>query len=186
MSRHLIVGLGNPGPKYAKTRHNIGFMALDRLAERYGMAATNIKFDAHFDTGRVGEHQVVLLKPQTFMNRSGKSVQAAANFYDIAPDKIIVLHDEIDLKPAQLRLKSGGGHGGHNGLRDIIKMLGSRDFLRVRLGIGRPKFGDVSDYVLGRFTRIEKVDVADLIEDGCDAVEALLQDGLESAQNRFH
>lgn len=186
MSRHLIVGLGNPGSKYARTRHNIGFMALERLAERHRMAPTTKKFDALYDSGRVGDQQVVLLEPQTYMNRSGQAVLAAARFYEVAPEQIIVLHDEIDLSLGTLRLKSGGGHGGHNGLRDIAARLSTRDFLRVRLGIGRPEHGEVTDFVLGRFTGGEKPQVDELIEQACDAVEIMLAEGIEAAQNRFH
>lgn len=186
MSRFLIVGLGNPGDRYARTRHNIGFMALERLAERHGATVTTQKFDSLYDTARVGDTQVVLLKPQTFMNRSGQAVQAAARFYEVAPERIIVLHDEIDLGMGTLRLKVGGGHGGHNGLRDIIQKISTRDFMRVRMGIGRPEHGEVTDFVLGRFRESEVVDVDELIYRACAAVELLLAEGIEAAQNRFH
>ncbi|MGM0555067.1 MAG: aminoacyl-tRNA hydrolase [Myxococcota bacterium] len=186
MSRYLIAGLGNPGTKYAGTRHNIGFMAVDRLAERHRMSLGTEKFDGRFDTGVIGREKVALLEPQTFMNRSGRSVQAAASFYDVPTDQIIVVHDEIDLDVGQLRLKAGGGHGGHNGLRDIAQKLGTKDFLRVRLGVGRPEHGDVTNHVLGQFQRDEQPLVDDLIERGCDAIELLLSDGLARAQNRFH
>ncbi len=186
MSRYLIVGLGNPGSKYARTRHNIGFMALERLAERHRMALATEKFDARYATGRVANEMVVLLEPQTFMNRSGKAVVAAAHFYDVDPARIIVVHDDIDLALGTIRVKSGGGHGGHNGLRDIVAQLGSREFLRVRLGIGRPEHGDVTNHVLGTFGRDEQDDVAELVETACDAVETLLREGLDAAQNRFN
>lgn len=186
MSRFLIVGLGNPGDRYARTRHNIGFMALDRLAGRHGVGVTSQKFDSLYDTARVGNAQVVLLKPQTFMNRSGQAVQAAARFYEISVEQIIVLHDEIDLGLGKLRLKVGGGHGGHNGLRDIIQKTSSHEFMRVRMGIGRPEHGEVTDFVLGRFRESEVVDVDELIQRACEAVELLLEQGMEAAQNRFH
>lgn len=186
MSRHLIVGLGNPGAKYARTRHNIGFMALERLAERHSIALTTQKFDGYYGMGRVGDQQVVLLEPQTYMNRSGGSVLGVARFYKVPPEQILVFHDEIDLDLGTLRLKDGGGHGGHNGLRDIASRLSTRDFKRVRLGIGRPQYGEVTDFVLGRFTGDEKPEVDELIERACDAAEVVLSDGLQIAQNRFH
>ncbi|QDG50089.1 aminoacyl-tRNA hydrolase [Persicimonas caeni] len=186
MSRFLIAGLGNPGSKYARTRHNIGFMALDRLAERHRIALGSEKFDSRFDTGRVGGEMVVLLEPQTYMNRSGKAVQAAASFYDLSPDQIIVVHDEIDLPLGSIRIKRGGGHGGHNGLRDIVNRLSSKDFIRVRLGVGRPEHGDVTNHVLGAFDRDEQDDVAEVIETACDAVETIISDGVNTAQNRYN
>ena len=186
MSRYLIAGLGNPGSKYAHTRHNIGFMALDRLAERHRVALASEKFDSRFDTGRVAGEMVVLLEPQTFMNRSGKAVQAAASFYDLGPEQVIVVHDEIDLPLGSIRVKQGGGHGGHNGLRDIVSRLSSRDFIRVRVGVGRPEHGDVTNHVLGTFSRDEETEVAEVIETACDAVETIVSDGVEAAQNRFN
>lgn len=186
MSRWLIVGLGNPGRKYAGTRHNVGFDALRRLAARYGMEPNRSKFKGLTTRGSVAGHDVVLLEPQTFMNRSGGSVLAARQFYDIAAEETIVFHDEIDLPPGRMKLKQGGGHGGHNGLRDIISRTGDRDFYRIRLGVGRPEHGEVTAYVLGRFTGDERLDIDEMIEDSCDAVETLLDEGLEAAQNRFH
>ncbi len=186
MSRYLIAGLGNPGSKYDETRHNIGFMALERLAQRHRIVLTSTKFDSLCETGRIGDQMVVLLEPQTFMNRSGKAVSQAANFYEVDADHIIVIHDDIDLSPGTLRVKSGGGHGGHNGLRDIVAKLGSRDFLRLRMGVGRPEHGDVTNHVLGRFTREELTVVDEMVESACDAVETILADGLSAAQNRFN
>ncbi|MFP4597595.1 MAG: aminoacyl-tRNA hydrolase [Persicimonas sp.] len=186
MSRYLIAGLGNPGSKYDQTRHNIGFRALERLAQRHRIALTSTKFDSLCETGRIGDQMVVLLEPQTFMNRSGKAVSQAANFYEVDADHIIVIHDDIDLAPGTLRVKSGGGHGGHNGLRDIVAKLGSREFLRLRMGVGRPEHGDVTNHVLGRFTRGEFTVVDEMVESACDAVETILADGLSAAQNRFN
>lgn len=186
MSRTLIVGLGNPGSQYAKTRHNIGFMALDRLASRYGMSASSNKFKGLWCNGSIGTHSVTLLKPQTFMNLSGDSVQKAAAFFDIEADSIIVLHDELDIGFGELRVKSGGGHGGHNGLRDIIAKTGSKDFTRVRIGIGRPTRGSVSDWVLGGFSGTEQSSLEELIETAADAVEAIVYDGVIMAQNKFN
>lgn len=186
MSRYLIAGLGNPGSKYAQTRHNIGFMALERLAARYRMALASEKFDSRFDTGRVAGEMVALIEPQTFMNRSGKSVVAAAGFYDLTPEQIIVIHDDIDLPLGTVRIKAGGGHGGHNGLRDIVAKMGNSDFIRVRLGVGRPEHGDVTNHVLGTFSSDEEDEVAELVESACDAVETILREGVAAAQNRFN
>lgn len=182
----MIVGLGNPGPKYAQTRHNIGFMALERLARRHRITLGSEKFKARVETGFVDRQKVVLVQPIDFMNRSGGPVSKAANYYEVSPDEIIVMHDDVDLEPGQLKLKAGGGHGGHNGLRDIAQKLGSRDFLRVRLGVGRPEHGDVRSHVLGKFQSDEQALVDDLVEEACDAVEMILDEGISAAQNRFH
>lgn len=184
MSRTLIVGLGNPGRKYEGTRHNIGFETLRRVASRYRLTLSQSKFDGVYTTGRIGGEDVLLLEPHTYMNKSGKSVQAARQYYDIPAGDTIVLHDDIDLSAGQLKIKTGGGHGGHNGLRDIISKTGDRDFIRVRLGVGRPEHGNVTDYVLSRFDDSAVAD--ELAELGSDAVETVLADGIERAQNLFH
>lgn len=187
MSRTLIVGLGNPGTQYDKTRHNIGFMAIDRLAQRHQLAVTTKKFKGLLGTGFIEEQPVVLLKPQTFMNLSGQSVQPAASFYEVGIDKILVIHDELDLHMGTLRLKVGGGHGGHNGLKDIINRCASKEFVRVRMGIGRPEPShDVSSYVLGTFRKVDESLRDELIELSCDAIEMFLREGLVATQNRFH
>jgi PTH1 family peptidyl-tRNA hydrolase len=161
-------------------------MAVDRLADRYRMTLASEKFDASFDTGRVAGEMVALIKPNTFMNRSGKPVVAAAGFYDLSPDQIIVIHDDIDLELGTVRVKRGGGHGGHNGLRDIVAKMGNSDFIRVRLGVGRPEHGDVTNHVLGTFAQDDQDEVAELVESACDATETILQEGVTSAQNRFN
>lgn len=151
----LLVGLGNPGTKYARNRHNIGFMALEAIGEAHGFGPWRSRFQGEISEGRLGTEKVLLLKPQTFMNLSGDSVQSAAAFYKLAPADIIVLHDELDLAPGKLRVKTGGGHAGHNGLRSISAHLGP-DFTRVRIGIGHP--GDkrlVSNYVLADFAKAD-------------------------------
>ena len=186
VSRRLIVGLGNPGRKYEGTRHNIGFDVLRRLGERYRLSLTQKKFSGVFTTGSVAGEDVVLVEPHTFMNKSGKSVQAARQFYSVDAEDLIVLHDEIDLEPGTIRIKEGGGHGGHNGLRDIISRTGDRDFVRIRLGVGRPEHGDVTNHVLSRFSGSERDLIAEMVEDACDAIETVLTDGVSQAQNRFH
>lgn len=186
MSDLLLVGLGNPGPKYAATRHNVGFMAVDRLGDRNRIELTQQKFHGRYGSGIVRDQKVVLLEPETFMNLSGKSVGAAAHFYGLEPERIIVLHDEIDLDFGSLRVKVGGGHGGHNGLRDIIDKLGSREFVRVRIGVGRPEHGDVTNWVLGTFSEEECAELDDVLDVVADAVETIMSDGVEAAQNRFN
>jgi PTH1 family peptidyl-tRNA hydrolase len=180
------VGLGNPGTKYEGTRHNIGFAAVERFARRYQVPLTQTKFNARYGAGIALGHDIVLLEPQTFMNLSGQSVLPAAKFYGVELDHMIVLHDELDLEPGVLRVKEGGGHGGHNGLRDIIARLGSPEFKRLRLGIGRPEHGNVTGHVLGRFRPDEEPTIDDLLERACDALEIVMSEGVATAQNRLH
>lgn len=151
----LLVGLGNPGPDYQFTRHNVGFLSLDYIAEDHSFSPWKEKFKGLLSEGTIHGHKVLLLKPQTYMNLSGQSVQAAMQFYKIAPEDVIVIHDDLDLAPAKVRMKKGGGHGGHNGLKDIDQRIG-REYWRIRLGIGHPRDlgheGSASNYVLGRFS----------------------------------
>lgn len=157
----LFVGLGNPGAKYAGNRHNIGFMALDRIAEDHGFPGWKTKFNGQINEGRFGSDRVILLKPETFMNLSGQSVGEAMRYYKLEPDDVIVFHDELDLAPGKLRVKQGGGHAGHNGLRSIHQHIGA-DYRRVRLGIGHPGHKDkVASYVLNDFAKAE----ADWLDD---------------------
>ena len=186
MDRHLIVGLGNPGSKYRETRHNIGFAVADRLAERHRVAFGEQKFDGQFASGRVAGQKVFLLKPETYMNRSGESVGPAARYYELSADQIVVVHDDVDLDLGRLKVKSGGGHGGHNGLRSIVDALGTSDFVRVRCGVGRPEHGSVKDHVLGRFRNDERSVADAVVEAACDAVETVMRDGPDRAQNRFN
>ena len=181
----LIVGLGNPGRQYARTRHNIGFMVVDRIAERSG-ASFRGRYDGRFAETAIGDARIALLEPETFMNLSGKSVAAAARFYKLAPQDVIVVYDDIELEFDRVRAKAGGGLKGHNGLRSMADSLGTPDFLRVRCGVGRPRRGDprsVADYVLGAF--YEDEDPADLIERAADCAEAILADGIDEAERRF-
>jgi peptidyl-tRNA hydrolase, PTH1 family len=182
----LVVGLGNPGREYARNRHNVGAMVVEELAQRRG-ASWKGKFSGRLAEIRVDDHRVALLKPETFMNESGRSVGAAARFYKLQPDAVLVVHDEIDLEPGRLQARAGGGLAGHNGLRSIASHLGSKDFLRLRVGVGRPRRGDPRDpagYVLSDFTPDE--DVEALVARAADAVETLDAEGLERAQARFN
>lgn len=169
----LWVGLGNPGGKYAGNRHNIGFMALDRVADHHGFGPWKTKFQAEISEGRLGREKILLLKPQTFMNLSGQSVGEAMRFYKLTPDDVMVFHDELDLAPGKLRVKTGGGHAGHNGLRSIHQHIGA-EYHRVRLGIGHPGHKDrVSQYVLNDFAKAEQDWLDDLLRGICDGAPEL-------------
>ncbi|MGF7121314.1 MULTISPECIES: aminoacyl-tRNA hydrolase [unclassified Rhodococcus (in: high G+C Gram-positive bacteria)] len=184
----LVVGLGNPGPQYEKTRHNIGFMVADLLAGR-----VSGKFSAHKRSGaeivqtRIAGRQVILAKPRSYMNLSGGAVSGLARFFSVEPENIVVVHDELDLDFGTIRLKLGGGEGGHNGLRSISNSLGTKDYLRTRVGIGRPPGRqDPADYVLKPFSSVERKELDLVCEEAADAAELVLQLGLEAAQNRLH
>lgn len=159
----LWVGLGNPGPQYAMHRHNVGFMAADAIAEVHGFGPVQKKFQGWLQEGRIGRDKVLLLKPATFMNESGRSVSEAMRFYKLEPDSLTVFHDELDLAPFRVKVKQGGGHAGHNGLRSIAQHLGP-DFRRVRLGIGHPGHKDrVTGYVLGNYAKVEIDPLAEML-----------------------
>ncbi|BBX72306.1 aminoacyl-tRNA hydrolase [Mycobacterium shinjukuense] len=184
----LVVGLGNPGENYARTRHNLGFMVADLLAARLGS-----KFKAHKRSGaeviagRLAGRAVVLAKPRCYMNESGRQLAPLAKFYSVPPADIIVVHDELDLDFGRIRLKFGGGEGGHNGLRSVAAALGTKDFQRVRIGIGRPPGRkDPAAFVLENFTAAERPEVPAICERAADAAELLIELGLEPAQNLVH
>jgi len=184
----LVVGLGNPGPQYAKTRHNVGFMVADLLASRIGATfKVHKRSGADVLTGRLCHRPVVLAKPRCYMNESGRQVGPLAKFYSIPPADVIVIHDELDIDFGRIRLKTGGGEGGHNGLRSVANALVSRDFQRVRIGIGRPPGRkDAAAFVLEPFTAAERAEVPTICELAADATELLAEVGLETAQNRVH
>ncbi|NKY48830.1 aminoacyl-tRNA hydrolase [Nocardia vermiculata] len=184
----LVVGLGNPGTEYERTRHNAGFLAADVLAERIGGRFTvHKKSGADLLEARLDGRKVLLAKPRTYMNLSGRPVAALARFFSVPPTEIIVVHDELDLPFGSIRLKRGGGEGGHNGLRSISNALSTKDYLRVRFGVGRPPGRqDPADYVLKPFSAAERKEVPVLVEQTADAVELLLRAGLEYAQNQLH
>ncbi len=183
---HLIVGLGNPGKKYERHRHNVGFMTVDRLRTERGLPEWKEKFSGVFSRGTAFGDDVMLLKPMTYMNVSGDSVQPAASFIKALPTQVIVVHDELDLAFGDVRIKLGGGHAGHNGLRSIIERLGTPDFVRVRVGIGRPppEFrGEIADYVLSSFDAVEQASLPDLVGQAIQATQALVERGPAQAQN---
>ncbi len=184
----LVVGLGNPGPNYAKTRHNLGFVVADLLAERIGSKfKVHKRSGAEVVTGRIGSRPIVLAKPRTYMNESGRQVGPLAKFYSVPPADIVVVHDELDIEFGRIRLKFGGGVAGHNGVRSVSVALGSKDFQRVRIGIGRPPGRkDPASFVLENFTVAERAEVPVLCEQAADATELLVAQGLEPAQNTVH
>jgi PTH1 family peptidyl-tRNA hydrolase len=185
--RWLVVGLGNPGPRYAGTRHNAGFFVVDVLSERIGGTFKAHKGRCDVVEGRLAGAAVVLAKPKSYMNESGGPVVAVSRFYKVPLDRIVVVHDELDLPYGALRLKRGGGDGGHNGLRSISASGGSKDYLRVRFGIGRPPGRqDPADYVLREFSAAERKDLGFHVDRAADAVELLINDGLDAAQNEFN
>ncbi|BBY45991.1 aminoacyl-tRNA hydrolase [Mycolicibacterium celeriflavum] len=184
----IVVGLGNPGAQYATTRHNLGFLVADILADRIGSGfKVHKKSGAEVATGRIGGRSVVLAKPRTYMNESGRQVGFLAKFYSVPPPDIVVIHDELDIDFGRIRLKLGGGVAGHNGLRSVSSALGSNDFQRVRIGIGRPPGRmDGAKYVLSTFSSAEWKDVPTICEQAADATELLVAQGLEPAQNIVH
>ena len=182
----LVVGLGNPGRKYAQTRHNVGFKVLDSLSHRWNIPAEGKQLGSLVGAGRIGDAKVLLTRPQSFMNRSGQPVRSLMGYFKTDPEHVVVVHDDLDLPFGRIQLKKGGGHGGHNGLRDLNKHVGA-DYVRVRVGVGRPPEGwDVADYVLGKWDDHELAQVDDVVGQACDAVESILRDGLEPAMNTFN
>jgi peptidyl-tRNA hydrolase, PTH1 family len=183
----LVIGLGNPGPGYAGNRHNVGFMVLDLLAERLSGRFKAHKGRADVLEARLGGHRAVLGKPRSYMNTSGGPVASLRDFFKVPVEQLVVVHDELDLEPGMLRLKQGGGDNGHNGLRSMRRSLGSGEFARVRVGIGRPPGRqDPADYVLHDFSAAERKELGVTVERAADAVEALIRDGLAPAQNAYN
>jgi PTH1 family peptidyl-tRNA hydrolase len=182
----LVAGLGNPGREYDRTRHNLGWLVLDELARRHD-GSWRSKFSGSLAETRLDDSRVALLKPETYMNDSGRSVSAAMRFFKVEPASLLVVHDDVDLEVGRLQARAGGGLAGHNGLRSLAQQLGSQDFLRLRIGVGRPGRGDrrsVSDWVLSGFAPEDDVDA--LVSRSADAVETIVRDGLDQAQARFN
>ncbi len=184
----LIAGLGNPGSKYAATRHNIGFMAVSRLAERCGVSLKKNGYQGIYGVGRVVGVETTLLLPQTFMNLSGVSVASACRSLGVEPHELVVVHDDIELPFGSLRIRTGGGHGGHNGIRSIREVLGTGEFIRLKIGVGRPPAGgsDVSGWVLAPFGPLEKKHLDELLDLSCSALETILSAGVSQGMNEFN
>jgi PTH1 family peptidyl-tRNA hydrolase len=187
----LVVGLGNPGDKYAATRHNVGQMVIDELVRRHNVKLSSHKSRTHIAAFKLGvgvdAHPVIVAKSHSFMNETGGPIKALANFYSIEPQKIIALHDELDIPFAAIRTKLAGGDNGHNGLKSMTSAFGTAEYYRVRLGIGRPMGEqDPGDFVLKAFSKVEQKDVGEFIVRGADVVESLISDGLERTQTRYN
>ena len=185
---YLIAGLGNPGKQYEATRHNMGFDVIDKLVEEYNVPQAGVKFNAMYGKGRIGGEPVILMKPLSYMNLSGGPIRDMANYFKIDPEtELIVIYDDIDTEPGQLRVRKKGSAGGHNGIKSIIQQLGTQNFMRVRVGVGaKPKDWDLADYVLGRFDRDDRQLVEDAQDRACEAVEMILADSVDAAMNKFN
>ena len=183
----IIAGLGNPGDPYCLTRHNMGFLVVDALADDCGIAIQKKKFEALLGDGRIGEHRVLFVKPQTYMNLSGQSIRQVVDFYQKTADDLVVVHDDLDLPFGTLRIKVGGGDGGHKGVRSIMDHLGEGGFTRVRLGIGKPPFKDDTErYVLQPFPKADLEQLAQVVRTACEAVRDILVVGVRPSMNRFN
>ena len=184
---YFVIGLGNPGTRYQDTRHNAGFLAVEELARRWDFSAGKSQFGGLVQSGSIRSEKTLLLRPQQFMNRSGLPVQSAVAYYKGQTDHLIVVHDDVDLDMGTIRVKSGGGSGGHKGLRDIDQHLGVPDYVRVRVGVGRPPEGwDTADYVLGRWSEEDRSLLPSVISSAADAVELILSRGVLDAQNTYN
>ncbi len=185
---YLIVGLGNPGRQYEATRHNMGFDVVDRLVEEYRIPQGGVKFNAMYGKGIIGGQQALLMKPLSYMNLSGGPVRDMASYFKVDPEtEMIVIYDDIDLDPGQLRIRKQGSAGGHNGIKDLIQKLGTQKFVRIRVGVGaKPKDWDLADYVLGRIPGDERKLVDEAQERACKAVEKILSEGVDAAMNEFN
>lgn len=184
---YLIVGLGNPGKEYERTRHNIGFETIDLLAKEYNIELNKLKFKAIYGEGRIAGKKVYLMKPTTYMNNSGEAVRAFADYYKIDSENILVVADDIDIPFASIRIKKNGSGGSHNGLKSIVKTLGSKDFPRLKIGIGQKHENqDLASFVLGKFSKEEMVDVENAINLAKSALVEALESGIESSMNKFN
>ena len=185
---YLIVGLGNPGRQYEATRHNMGFDVIDKLVEEYNVPQSGVKFNAMYGKTVIGGEKVILMKPLSFMNLSGGPVRDMVNYFKIDPEtELIVIYDDIDLDPGQLRIRKQGSAGGHNGIKDIIRQLGTEKFLRIKVGVGaKPKGWDLADYVLGHFSKEDRGLVDDALKRAAGAVELMVQGEVDQAMNQFN
>lgn len=183
----LVVGLGNPGKQYTQTKHNVGFLVIDELGKRVGIEVSKDKFQSLCGEGFLQDNKLLLIKPQTYMNRSGDAVLSASNFYKIDPENIIVVHDEMDISLGRIIIRPGGGSAGNNGIKSIISNLGTKDFIRVRMGIGKPSTKeDGANHVLSGFSKSESAMIEDSIQTAADAVLEIINNGLQSAMNKYN
>lgn len=185
---YLIVGLGNPGRDYEKTRHNVGFDAVDQLIEEHRIPQSGVKFKAMYGKGMINGEKVLIAKPLTYMNLSGEAVRGLVDYFKIdVKEELIVLYDDIDLEPGNVRVRAKGSAGGHNGMKNIIQQLGTQEFARVRIGVGaKPKGWDLADHVLSRFSKEDREKVDDSIDKACKAVCCFVEEGIDAAMNKFN
>lgn len=185
---YLIVGLGNPGKDYEKTRHNVGFDTVDALIDEYRIPESGVKFKALYGKGMIGGEKVLVMKPLTYMNLSGEAVRAIVDYFKIdVKEELIVVYDDIDLEPGHVRIRAKGSAGGHNGMKNIIQHLGTQEFARVRVGVGaKPKGWDLADHVLSRFSKEDRVLVEEAIEKSCKAIRCFVEEGIDAAMNQYN
>lgn len=184
---YVVVGLGNPGSKYKETRHNVGFAVIDILAERYNTKINKIKFKSLYSEIKIGSEKVLLVKPQTYMNKSGEAVLEISQFFKVPPENIIIALDDIDIDFASLRVRQKGSAGSHNGMKSIISLLKDEKFPRIKIGVGRPEPGrDLADFVLGRFSREEEVDMNQTLAKAADAIECIIKENIDNSMNKYN
>lgn len=184
---YLIVGLGNPEEQYNKTRHNMGFNTINKIAEQYNIKIEKIKFNGLYESGIIEGKKVILLKPQTYMNLSGDSIKEFVQFYKIEKEKILVIYDDMDIEPGKIKIRKKGSSGGHNGIKSIISNLGTEEFARIRIGIGRPKFkDDAINYVIGKISEEEQEKLQEGVEKAQKATIEIIKNGIDSAMNKFN
>ena len=184
---YLIVGLGNPENEYAHTRHNMGFDTINEIVKKNNITITKTKFKALYETGIIQSQKVILLKPQTYMNASGESIKEVYDFYNIKPEELIVIYDDIDIEKGKIKLRKKGGPGSHNGMKSVIQELGTTDFIRIRVGIGQPEFkSDMINYVIGKVPEEEQKILQEGTKKAAEAVEEILKNGIDIAMNKFN
>ena len=184
---YLIIGLGNPEEEYSKTRHNMGFNAINKIAEQYGIKVNKSKFQGLYESAIIEGQKVILIKPQTYMNLSGECIKQFVDFYKIQKEEILVIYDDMDIEPGKIKIRKKGGAGGHNGMKSIIKMLGTEEFVRIRTGIGRPEHsGDDINYVIGAIPEEEIPKLQEGVEKAKEAVIEILKNGIDSAMNKLN
>ena len=184
---YIIAGLGNPGSKYEKTRHNMGFNTINKISQQYNIEVKQNKFQALYGSGMIEKEKVILLKPQTYMNLSGNSVKEVVDFYKIEKEKILVIYDDMDIEPGKIKIRKKGSAGGHNGMKSIIQMIGTEEFPRIRVGIGRPiRKDDEINYVIGAIPEEDLKRLDEGIEKAQKAVEEILRNGVDSAMNKYN
>ena len=184
---YLIVGLGNPESEYAHTRHNMGFDTINELAKNNNINITKTKFKALYETGIIQNEKVILLKPQTYMNLSGEAIKEARDFYNVKPEEIIVIYDDIDIEKGKIKLRKKGGPGSHNGMKSVVQVLNTTDFIRIRVGIGQPEFkSDMINYVIGNVPEEEQKILQQGTKKAAEAIEEILKNGIDIAMNKFN